>query len=62
MISVFEIIAFEAVAGVSLIYDENTCNLQSTCYPTVLRFQIGLAEIISNSICSSLMENWHKIA
>ena len=40
MALVFEIMAFEDVAGNSLNYDENTCDWQSTCYKTVLRFQI----------------------
>ena len=31
MVPVFEIIAFENVAGNSLSYDENTCDPQSTC-------------------------------
>ena len=31
MFSVFEIIAFEPVAVIYPIYDENTCDLQVTC-------------------------------
>ena len=55
--SVFELMAFEHVAGVSLIYDENTCDPQSTCDQTNLSFQILLKEMFSNSICFGLMEN-----
>ena len=40
MFSVFEIIAFEPVAVICPIFDENTCDLQSTCYKTVLAFRI----------------------
>ena len=40
MFSVCERMAFEHVAGNSLNYDENTCDLQSPCYQTVLRLQI----------------------
>ena len=38
MVLVLEIIAFDHVAVNSLNYDENTCDKQSTCYETVLRF------------------------
>ena len=38
MFSVSEIIAFESVAEISLIYDQNTCDRHSACYQTVLRF------------------------
>ena len=40
MVPVFEIMAFGHVAGNSLNYDENTCDQQTTCYQTVLRFCI----------------------
>ena len=40
MLAVFGIMAFEDVPGNSLNYDENTCDRQSRCYQTVLRFQI----------------------
>ena len=40
MFAVFEIMAFEHVAGVSISYDENTCDRQATYYQTVLRFKI----------------------
>ena len=40
MFPIFEIIAFEPFAVISNIYDENICDLQSTCYQTVLRFRI----------------------
>ena len=62
MFSAFEIIAFEPVVTIFPIYDENTCDRQSTCYQTVLRFQIGLREIFSNSIFPRLMKNLHKSA
>ena len=40
MFFVFQIIVFEPVAAVSLNYEENTCDRQSTGNQTVLRFQI----------------------
>ena len=36
---IFEIIAFEGVTEISFNYHENTCDWQSTCYQTVLRFE-----------------------
>ena len=45
MFRVFEIMAFEHVGGISLSYDENTCDPQSTCYQTVPRLHIWLEEI-----------------
>ena len=42
--------------------DENTCDQHSTCYETVLRFQISLTERFSNSICLASMENCNKRA
>ena len=62
MFSVFEITAFEPVAGISLIYEENTCDLHSTCYQTVLGFRIWWREMCSNSIFPRLIENWDKSA
>ena len=62
MFPLSEIIAFEAVAGISLIYDENTYDRQSTCYQTVVRFRIWQREIFSNSISPTLIENWDKSA
>ena len=52
--------ALEHVAGTSLDDDENTCDRQSTCYQTVLRFDIWLKEIFSDSICLGLMKNKHE--
>ena len=49
---VFAIMAFEPVAGTYLYYEENSCDPQSTCYQTVLRSQIWLREISSNSVLS----------
>ena len=60
--SIFKIIAFELLAGISLIYDENTCDRQSTYQKTVPRFPISLRENFSNSISPRLMENWDKSA
>ena len=40
MFPVFETMAFEYDAGNSLNYDKNTCERQSRCYQTVLRFEI----------------------
>ena len=62
MFSVSEIIAFEPVERISLIYDESTCDLHSTFYQAVLGFQIWLREMFSDSICLRLMENWDKSA
>ena len=53
----FERMAFEHVWGISVNYDKNTWDGQSTCYETVLRFYIRLKEMFSNSICLGLMEN-----
>ena len=53
----FEIMAFEHVSGIFLKHDKNTCERQSTCYQTVLRFHILLKEVFSNSICLDLIEN-----
>ena len=57
MFSILEIIASQPVAGIPLIYDDNTCELQSRCYQTVLRFRISLTEMFSNSIFLRLMDN-----
>ena len=40
MFPFLEILAFEPVAGISLSYGENTCDLYSTFYQAVLGFQI----------------------
>ena len=40
MFVVFKTMAFEHGAGISLSYDENTCERESTCYQTVQRLQI----------------------
>ena len=40
MFSVFLTIAFEPVTGISLKYEENTCDWQSTCYQIALTFWI----------------------
>ena len=58
LFSVFEVIAFDLVAGLFLIYDENTCDRQSTCYQTVLRFWISLRDMFLNSISPRLMEDY----
>ena len=42
--------------------DENTCDHHSTCYRTVLRFQISLTEIFSNSMCVGSMVRSDKNA
>ena len=60
MFSLFDIIAFETVAGVFFIFDENTCDRQSTCYQTILRFHISEREIFSNSTYRRLFENLEK--
>ena len=40
MFSVLVIIAFEPVTGISLKYEENTSDRQSTCYQIALTFRI----------------------
>ena len=62
MFFVFEIIALKPFPGISLIHDENTCDRQSTCYQTVLRFWISLREMFSKSISFRFIENWDKSA
>ena len=37
MFFVLDIVAFEGVGVTYLYYDKNSCDLQSTCYQTVLR-------------------------
>ena len=60
MFAVFQIMAFENVAGYCPNYDENTCDRQSTCYQTDLRLKIWLTEIFSNSVSLGLMEIYDK--
>ena len=57
MLRVFEIIAFKHVVGISLNSAEQTCDRQSTCYQTILRFHNWVKEIYSNSICLGIMED-----
>ena len=57
MLKVFERMAFKRLAGISLTYDENTYDRQSTSYETVLIFHVWLEEMFSNSSCLVLMEN-----
>ena len=59
---ILEIWAFESVPWIYLHYGENTCDQQSACYQTVLRFQIWLRDIFSNSISLELMESLEKSA
>ena len=59
---VLEILAFEPVAGTYLNYDESTCDRQSTYYQRILRFQIWLRKMFSNSIFLGLMETSDQIA
>ena len=58
MFFLFEIIAFEPVGRISLIYDENTCDRQST----VLQFLIYLREMFSTCICPRLIGKYDKSA
>ena len=60
MFFVFEIIAFQPFPLLSTIFDENTCDMESTCYQKLRRFQILLRELFSNSICPRLMENLYE--
>ena len=55
---VLKINALELVARLSLYYDKNKCARPSTCYKTLLAFQIRLRDMIHNSLCLILMETW----
>ena len=57
MFRVYNMMLFEYIVEISLNYDENTCDRQSTCYQTVLGFHIWLKEMFSKSICLGLTEN-----
>ena len=48
---------FRVLPEISLNYDENTCDPQSSSFQTVLRFQIWLKEMFGNSICLGLTES-----
>ena len=54
---VLKITAFEHTPGIFLQSDEKTCGRLSTCWKTLLRFQIWLRQLFSNSICLTLMES-----
>ena len=56
MFRLFEIMPFQQVSWISLNYHENSCERQSTCYQTVLRFDIWLKQVFSNSIYLGSME------
>ena len=56
MFMVFETMAFEHLSGISLNYDENISERQSSCCQTVLRIHISLKVMFSNSVCLGLME------
>ena len=60
MFTLFEIMTFAHLAGISLNYDLNTCDWQSTCYQTVLRFHFWLKQTVSNSIYLAIMENYDE--
>ena len=53
--SVFEIKAFEIFAENSAHSGRNTCQRQSMCYQTVLRFMIRVKKSFSNSIYLKFM-------
>ena len=57
MFRVFEIMVFEHDDGISFYYDNNTCDWQSMCYQTVLRFHIWLKEMFSNDIYLGFMKD-----
>ena len=59
---VSEIIVSEPIARTSPNYDENACDMQSTFYQRIPRFQISLREIFSNSICLGLTKNQEESA
>ena len=56
MFTVFELMAFKHVAGISLSYDENTYDRQWTCCQTVTRFHIWVKEMFSNWIFLGFLE------
>ena len=62
MFIVCKIITFELFPGVSLNYDNDTCDRPSTSQKLVLRFQVPLRDRTHNSICLILMKHWHKSA
>ena len=51
MFSVVELMAVEQVAEIFFSNNENTYDPHSTCYQTVLKFQISLRETSLNSMC-----------
>ena len=57
MFSIFEVKVFEPFEVNLPVYEENTSDLESASYQTVLIFRIWLKEMFSNSICPILMEN-----
>ena len=57
MFRLYDIMTLKHVARISLNNDKNTCDRESTRYQTVLRFQIRLKEMFSNTICLGLIEN-----
>ena len=54
---VLKIIVFELVAKISLKSSKKRCDWSSTCWKTVLRFQIWLRQMLFDWICLRLMEN-----
>ena len=56
MCFLFEIKAFEVIAGISAYCVGNTCHRESTCYQTVRRFQMWLSQTFSNSIYLEFVE------
>ena len=56
----FKIISCQLFKGISLCYQENTCDRPSMFSQTVLTFWILFREIFSNSICLGIMENSDK--
>ena len=62
MFLVSKIIAVELNAESSLCYDKNTCHLPSTCYQTVLRFQIRVGAMTHISISLILIRSYQKSA
>ena len=48
--------SFEHVPKISLNYDKQTCDRQSTCYQRVLKFHLPAKQMFSNSICLGLIE------
>ena len=60
MLRVFEIMAFEHIASISLNSNQKTCDRQSTCHQIVLGLPIWLKQMLSNSLGPDIMQNYDE--